>query len=165
MARLTTENLQGIPQPYTPFKVTDPQFGRWLAVSAATTANPIVEEEYIDHHSNLLVHHIVREDRGFYNILSLKNGLALTGQNPSWGEREVFMQLLEEFSEKKIWTLVPSKIFSDRYYGIQNYSTEMNLQNTAVADVTRLKQETEQIIQTSRNKRLNHVSMQSHFAP
>ncbi|BBN02866.1 hypothetical protein MPTK1_2g18780 [Marchantia polymorpha subsp. ruderalis] len=134
MARLTTENLQGIPQPYTPFKLMNPQFSRWLAVSTTNTANPVVEDSDIN--TLPIYWYLVSSEKreGFYNIVSLKNGLALTGHSSSSGEREVFMQPLEEFSEKQLWTMVPTKVFSDGFYRIQNYSTKVDLQTTAVAD-------------------------------
>ncbi|KAG6550941.1 hypothetical protein Mapa_007556 [Marchantia paleacea] len=134
MARLTTENMQGIPQPYTPFKLKNGEFSRWLAVSAANTANPVVEDKDIN--TLTIYWYLISSEKreGFYNIVSLKNGLALTGHNSSSGEREVFMQPLEQFSEKQLWTVVPTKVFSDGFYRIQNYSTKVDLQTTAVAD-------------------------------
>ncbi|BBN02864.1 hypothetical protein MPTK1_2g18760 [Marchantia polymorpha subsp. ruderalis] len=134
MARLTTENMQGIPQPYTPFKLMNAEFARFLSVSTENTANPVAEDNDINTLPIYwyLISSVKRE--GFYNIVSLKNGLALTGHNSSSGEREVFMQPLEEFSEKQLWTMVPTKIFADGFYRVQNYSTKVDLQTVAAGD-------------------------------
>ncbi|KAG6550939.1 hypothetical protein Mapa_007554 [Marchantia paleacea] len=129
--KLNTQ-IPGIPQPYTPFKLKNGEFNTLLAVSTKNTETPIVEDTDIN---TLDVYwYLVSSEKreASYNIISLKNGLALTGHKSSSGEHEVLMQTLEEFSEKQLWAFVATKMFSDGLYRVQNYSTKVDLQTTAV---------------------------------
>ncbi|BBN02868.1 hypothetical protein MPTK1_2g18790 [Marchantia polymorpha subsp. ruderalis] len=132
MAKLTTENMQGIPQPYTPFKLMNADLKKFLAVKSEYPEAPIVEDTDIN---TLEVYwYLVSSEKreASYNIINMKTGLALTAKNSTSVKTEVYMQTLEEFDENQLWVFIPASFFSFGFYRVQNYSARVELTTKAV---------------------------------